>query len=103
MTDLNNHRDIEILVDELVRRQRDLSDIEAYYVGAEHSEVDGWLRAEHESRVAAEHEADQMLDAALDEVFEQTFNAVTDEKCSQCRSVHEWGCGYCKDYDEACD
>lgn len=99
----HHHNDIEILVDELVRRQRDLADIEAYYVGAEQSEVDGWLRAEHESRVGAEYEADQMLDAALDEVFTQTFSVVPDQKCPQCRSVHEWGCGYCMDYDEACD
>jgi hypothetical protein len=98
-----SHNDIEQLCEALVNAQRDLECLELNYVGAPEEHMP-WLRQEHERCVYAEHEADGMLDAALDEVFEQTFDMTpvyVKPKCSFCQNVHAWGCGYCEDYDPA--
>lgn len=69
-----SHNDIELLIEDLLEVTAVLDGIEACILETD-SGYDVFAQA-HGAAILAEHEADDMLDAALDVVFEETFDAV---------------------------
>lgn len=67
-----SHNDIERLIVALIETTTVLDGIEACILETD-SAYEVWAEA-HWAAVLAEHEADDMLDAALEEVFEQTVS-----------------------------
>lgn len=72
---MNTHNDIERLCVDVIRAQADLDAISMSYIAADADELPV-LDAEMRVAVELEMQADGMLDAALDEVFEQTFSPI---------------------------
>lgn len=90
--------DLEETLNELLRADaaRDLAELN--YLDVDTSHDKRRADSELEAAVYAQLEADSMLDAYLDEVWDVTFNV---RVCSACLNHQPEGCGYCRDYDEA--
>lgn len=101
---MNN--DIEKLIEGVLRAEAGLDQAELSYLDADTSHDLEVAKRAHEAAVYAHAEADDMLDAALDEVPEFAPEPAPDRRCPQCHDpigapgyAH---CGYCSDLTDGC-